>query len=53
MDRIQSRLYLAIGCLITATLALAVFAGTAASGEVRLEYLALAAVAAVLARGCW
>jgi diguanylate cyclase (GGDEF)-like protein len=51
MDRIQSRLYLAIGCLITATLALAVCAGTAASGEARLEFLALAAVAAALALG--
>ncbi len=51
MDRIHSRLYLAIGCLIAATLGLAVLAAAAASAEVRLEYLTLAAVAAVLALG--
>jgi diguanylate cyclase (GGDEF)-like protein len=51
MDRIQGRLYLAIGCLITATLALAVFAASAAAAEVRLECLTLATVAAIVALG--
>ena len=51
MDRIQSRLYLGLGALITAILALAVFASTSASDEVRLECMTLAAVAAALALG--
>jgi diguanylate cyclase (GGDEF)-like protein len=51
MDRILSRLYLAIGCLIAATLALAVCAASTASPAVRLEYLWSAAIAAVLALG--
>ncbi len=51
MDRIQSRLYLAIGCLIAATLGLAVLAASVAAAAVRLECLTLAAVAAVLALG--
>src|ERR1700683_943372 len=50
MDRIENRMYLAIVGLITATLALAVFASTAAAA-VRLGCLLLALLAAALAVG--
>ncbi|MEJ0006097.1 MAG: bifunctional diguanylate cyclase/phosphodiesterase [Steroidobacteraceae bacterium] len=51
MDRIQSRLYVAIVGLIAATLVLALFAAAATPLTIRLEYLTLAAVAAALAAG--
>jgi len=51
MDRIQTRLYLAIAVLIAATLVLAVYAAAARQTMVRLEYLTLAAVAAALGSG--
>ncbi len=51
MDRIQTRLYLAIAGLIAATLVLAVYAASAVQSTVRLEYLTLAAVAAAVGAG--
>jgi diguanylate cyclase (GGDEF)-like protein len=49
MERIQRRMYLAIGGLIAVTLALAIFAGTATAQAPRLEFVAVAVVAAALA----
>jgi len=51
MNRIQRRMYVAIAGLIAATLALALLAGGVATEALRLEFVALAVVAAALAVG--
>ena len=51
MNRIQRRMYVAIAGLIAATLALALLAGSVATEALRLEFVALAVVAAALAVG--
>jgi diguanylate cyclase (GGDEF)-like protein len=51
MDRIQNRMYVSIGGLITLALALAVLAGKASAEPLRLGFAALAVVAGVLALG--
>ncbi len=51
MDRPPRQMYAVIAVLIAATLALAMFAGTAAAGPARVAYLALASVTTASALG--
>jgi diguanylate cyclase (GGDEF)-like protein len=51
MDRIQRHMFAAIASLVVATLALAILAGTAMAQPLRLDFAALAAIAALVALG--